>query len=164
MKPTRHQDKIADFQKPSNTSGFSMFFLCREGAVAPNLHQKSITNRCQNRWSNRLPLGSIFWQFFDGLPSQLWFQNRCKIYYNWLKKQVKKWYDFGWIFGASWVGFGGPVGSKINKTIDHTGLQVGSIFQWFFGSGEPRESCSKRGVAPYNTSMHPSKEHSSGGL
>ena len=84
-----------------------MFLACRQGAVAPNVHQKSMTNGCQNRWPNRLPLGSIFGAIFDGFSSQLGFQNRCKIF---LKIDLK-------------------INSKIDTVLDGLLVALGSVLE-----------------------------------
>ena len=120
MMRTRHEDKMADIAKTNKNKnyGFLMFLMCPQCVVAPNFHQKSITTRCQNRWQNRLSLGSIlepmFMDFRANLASKS-MQNQWKIDSN---INPKKWYVFAWIAVASWVGFGGQVGSNIHqKTI-----------------------------------------------
>ena len=81
-----------------------------------------------------------------------------------LKINSKRSYDFGWIFGGPWVGLGSQVGSKINFKIDHRPTcKLDRSFYNFMALGSHVEHA-RRGVASYSTSMHPSKEHSSGGF
>ena len=81
MKLTRNQDRnFQKSKKPRQKLGFiSMLLLCQQCAAAFNSHQNAITNRCQHRWKNRLPLDFcrliIYW-----FSSQLGIPHRCKMY------------------------------------------------------------------------------------
>ena len=161
MKPTRHQDKLADKAKTSK----NMFFQCFWRLGNAFLHPISIKIRWQMdaKISDQIDclLGRFLDNFLMDFRPNLASKIDAKSIKNLFTNQFENWYDFGWIFGGSWVGFGGQVGSKIHQK--NPTCKLDRFFDEFLGRGSHAGAAGRWGI-PYNTSMHPSKEHPSGEL
>ena len=115
MKPTRHQDKMADVEKTwkKQTEVFESFWCIGSGMLNPI----SVKNQSQvnGKIDDKTDCPSD--RFLDKYLMILRASLASKTDANLLKsiyKSIQQLIRFG-IFGSSWVGFGGQVVSKINQ-------------------------------------------------